>query len=131
MAANQCVDVSMDVAESIELPVERARMERVFANLIDNALGAMPGGGSLRIGAVANGASVVVSVEDSGPGIAPNIRPRLFEPFATFGKKNGVGLGLALSRQTVADHGGEMWLETACTAGARLSLRLPLGAARA
>jgi signal transduction histidine kinase len=131
VAANQCVDVSVDVAESIELPLERARMERVFANLIDNALGAMPGGGSLRIGAVANGATVVVRVEDSGPGIAPDIRSRLFEPFATFGKKNGVGLGLALSRQTVLDHGGEMWLETACAAGACLSLRLPLGAARA
>ena len=118
--------MSVDVPEKIELPLERARMERVFLNLIDNALDAMPGGGSLHISAETNATAVVVSVEDSGPGISPQVRPRLFQPFATVGKKNGVGLGLALSQQAVLDHGGELWADAATTKGARFLVKLPL-----
>jgi signal transduction histidine kinase len=122
----QAVSVSVDVPETIELPLERARMERVFLNLIDNALDAMPGGGTLHIAAQANGAAVIVSVEDSGPGISPQVLPRLFQPFATLGKKNGVGLGLALSQQAVLDHGGELWADSAPTKGARFLMKLPM-----
>lgn len=122
----QSVSVKVDVPDLIELPLERARMERVFLNLIDNALDAMPAGGSLHISAETENSSVVVSVEDSGPGISPQVRPRLFQPFATLGKKNGVGLGLALSQQAVIDHGGELWADASTTAGARFMLKLPL-----
>jgi signal transduction histidine kinase len=69
---------------------------------------------------------VVVKVEDTGPGIAPEIRPRLFQPFVTAGKKNGVGLGLALSQQAVLDHGGELWADANNGAGARFFIKLPL-----
>jgi signal transduction histidine kinase len=125
-AEAQSVSVRVDVPERIELPLERARMERVFLNLIDNALDAMPGGGSLHISAETCETAVVVSVEDSGPGISPQVRPRLFQPFATSGKKNGVGLGLALSQQAVLDHGGELWADAATKTGARFMLKLPL-----
>ena len=63
-------------------------------------------------------------VEDTGPGIPCGIRDRLFEPFVTAGKEHGLGLGLALPRQIVLDHGGDMWTEPA--AGARLVVRRPL-----
>jgi signal transduction histidine kinase len=101
-------------------------MERVFLNLIDNALEAMPGGGRLRIAAETHDHSVVVRVQDTGPGIAPEIRARLFQPFVTAGKKNGVGLGLAFSHQTVLDHGGELWADAESTQGARFFVKLPL-----
>lgn len=125
-AEAQQVSVCVDVPEKIELPLERARMERVFLNLIDNALDAMPGGGSLHISAESDDTAVMVSVEDSGPGISPQVRPRLFQPFATAGKKNGVGLGLALSQQAVLDHGGELWADASVTTGARFVVKLPL-----
>jgi signal transduction histidine kinase len=125
-AEEQSVSMHVDVPEKIELPLERARMERVFLNLIDNALDAMPGGGSLRISAESFDTAVVVSVEDSGPGISPQVRPRLFQPFATAGKKNGVGLGLALSQQAVLDHGGELWADASVVRGARFMVKLPL-----
>ncbi|MGA3203748.1 MAG: ATP-binding protein [Bryobacteraceae bacterium] len=125
-AEAQAVSVRVDVPEKIELPLERARMERVFLNLIDNALDAMPDGGSLHISAEAYETTVVVSVEDSGPGISPQVLPRLFQPFATSGKKNGVGLGLALSQQAVIDHGGELWADASTTTGARFMVKLPL-----
>ena len=125
----QRVTVHIDVPEAIELPLERARMERVFSNLIDNALGVMPGGGSIDISAATLDSAVVVEVHDTGPGIAPEIRPRLFQPFASAGKKNGVGLGLALSHQTVLDHGGELWADTQAAVGARFLIKLPLQSA--
>jgi signal transduction histidine kinase len=52
------------------------------------------------------------------------VRQRLFQPFVTSGK-NGLGLGLALSRQTVLDHGGDLWIEDDGAAGARFRLKLP------
>ena len=125
-AESQSVAVKIEVPEEIELPLERARMERVFLNLIDNALEAMPRGGRLRIAAETYDHSVVVRVQDTGPGIAPEIRARLFQPFVTAGKKNGVGLGLAFSHQTVLDHGGELWADAETTQGARFFVKLPL-----
>jgi two-component system sensor histidine kinase HydH len=65
-------------------------------------------------------------VRDTGPGIAPEIRGSLFEPFVSAGKKNGLGLGLALSRQTVLDHGGDMWAESEPGEGACFRVRLPV-----
>ena len=124
----QSVAVEIAVPEELELPLERARMERVFLNLIDNALGMMPGGGKLEISAEKSGQSVVVKVADTGPGIAPQIRSQLFQPFVTMGKKNGVGLGLAFSHQTVLDHGGELWVDPDDRPGARFFIRLPLTA---
>ena len=127
MAADaQSVSVRIDVPESIELPLERARMERVFVNLIDNALGVMPTGGRVEIAAETNGPSVLVRVEDTGPGVAPHVRAELFQPFITAGKKNGVGLGLALSHQTVLDHGGELWADSSLSRGASFFVKLPL-----
>jgi signal transduction histidine kinase len=123
-AAEHGVEIHQDVNADIELPAERARMERVFVNLINNAIEAMPNGGRVEIAARQNGAEVLVSINDSGPGIPEEVRQRLFQPFAT-ARKNGIGLGLALSRQTVLDHGGDLWAETAGGAGAHFRLRLP------
>ena len=122
--------IETDVPEDLELPLERARIERVFLNLIDNALGMMPKGGQLRIAARAEGSSVVVRVQDTGPGIPPQIRARLFQPFVTAGKKNGVGLGLAFSHQTVLDHGGKLWADET-QEGACFLIQLPCSAIKA
>jgi len=99
-------------------------MERVFSNLFENAIDAMRSGGKVAIRSIVDGESILVWVEDNGPGISPAVRGRLFQPFVTAGKKNGLGLGLALSRQTLLDHGGDMWAD-ANGPGARFVLRLP------
>jgi signal transduction histidine kinase len=123
-AEAQGVRITFEAAEDVELPIERARMERVFLNLIGNALEAMPGGGAIRIVERLESDFVLVECSDTGPGIQPAIREKLFEPFVSAGKKNGLGLGLALSRQTVLDHGGEIWVEPK-TPGAKFVIRLP------
>jgi signal transduction histidine kinase len=124
-AEEQGVKVHAAIDPSIELPLERARMERVFLNLITNAVEAMPDGGTIDIRAERNGSGVIVRVDDTGPGIAASVRQRLFEPFVT-SRKNGLGLGLALSRQTVLEHGGDLWIEEGEASGAHFRLRLPL-----
>jgi signal transduction histidine kinase len=122
-AETHLVRILYDVPDNLEVPLQRSRIERVFFNLITNALEAMPRGGKIRIGARKAGDCVLIAIEDTGPGIPPGIRDRLFEPFVTAGKPHGLGLGLALARQTVFDHGGDMWAEP--TRGARFVIRLP------
>jgi signal transduction histidine kinase len=122
------IGLAMDVAEDLECPMERARIERVFANLFENAIEAMRSGGSILVRGELNEDSIMVRVEDTGPGISASLRGRLFQPFVTAGKKNGLGLGLALSRQTLLDHGGDIWAEEGRdggSAGARFGLRFP------
>ena len=128
MAGAQNVQIEISIPSEIEAPMERSRMERAFVNLIANALEAMPDGGAVRISAELQAGSAVVHVEDNGPGIPPEIRSQLFQPFVSAGKRNGLGLGLALSRQTVLEHGGDMWVESPSGRGARFSFRLPAAA---
>lgn len=123
----QKVQLSVNVPDRIQLAADRGRLGGVFSNLCNNALEMMPSGGEIRITATAHGGWVQVEVADTGPGISGAVRAQLFEPFVSHGKKNGLGLGLALARQTVLDHGGDLWLgPDQETGGARFCLRLPL-----
>jgi signal transduction histidine kinase len=122
-AETQAVTVSLNVPDEIELPLDRSRMERVFVNLFSNSLDAMPEGGRIEIVARREDSVVLVEVGDTGPGISSDVRASLFQPFRS-GKRSGLGLGLALSRQTVLDHGGDMWADGNGSSGAHFCLRL-------
>jgi len=124
-AESQGVAISLEIPAEIEVPLERSRMERAFVNLIGNALEAMPEGGEVRLAAHLENGMALVEVADNGPGIAAEIRDRLFQPFVSSGKRNGLGLGLALTRQTVLEHGGDLWVESEPGRGARFLFRLP------
>lgn len=108
---------------AVECSVERGRVERVFVNLFDNAIQAMPAGGAVTVRLETRGSDVIIAVSDTGPGVRPDIRDRLFEPFVSTAR-NGLGLGLALSRQTLLDHGGDLWLDPNHTSGACFLMRL-------
>lgn len=125
VADAQSVAVTQDIPGDLCITVHRARIDSVLANLLGNALDAMPDGGSIHISGIAREDSVVVRVLDAGPGVAPEIRDRLFQPFVTARKSNGWGLGLASARQVVIDHGGDMWLETPSGSGACFGFSLP------
>jgi signal transduction histidine kinase len=124
VAEAQSVEVVLDVPEELVIPLDRQRIQRVLVNLLVNALDVMPDGGTIRMSALVGHHSVQIKVRDTGPGIAPEIRDRIFQPFVTAGKARGFGLGLALSRQAVVDHGGRMWLESGST-GACFAFSLP------
>ena len=127
-AEAQSVKVVLDVPNGLELSLDLHRIKRVFVNLIGNALEAMPDGGCITVSAAKEPGSVLVEVRDTGPGIAPEIRDRIFQPFVTSRKGRGLGLGLALARQVVVDHGGDMWADSRPGQGACFSFRLPASA---
>ncbi|MBI1897367.1 MAG: HAMP domain-containing protein [Acidobacteria bacterium] len=121
------VEIGVDIPEDIEVPLARARMERVFANLLVNAIEAMQSGGRVEIAAERENRAVYVDITDTGPGLPAWVRSRLFQPFVSEGKKNGLGLGLALSRQTVLSHGGDLWLVPGSSRGAHFRMKLNAG----
>jgi len=110
---------------SARVVAEETRLFRVLTNLLDNAFRHSPLGAAVKIGAYSEDASVVVSVEDEGPGVAKEVMPRLFEKFAR-GKERtpGTGLGLFYCRITVENWGGGIGYEPRDEGGARFWIRL-------
>lgn len=106
--------------------IDQRRMHHVFTNLINNAADVMPGGGKIYFSFEKNEREAITHVEDTGPGIPPEILPRLFETFATFGKANGTGLGLSICKRIVEDHKGWIRARNAPVRGAIFSFALPL-----
>jgi signal transduction histidine kinase len=103
---------------------EEERLRQVLINLALNALDATPAGGVVQVSAGESPDRVWLMVDDSGPGIAPELRDRIFEPFFTT-KAEGSGLGLSIVHAIVTQHGGTLEVASAPTGGARFILRLP------
>jgi len=109
------------------LPAARGDREllwRAFSNLVKNAVEAMEGRGELRIRAESGEGMLVVAFSDTGPGIPPEERGRIFAPYFTT-KKGGSGLGLALVERIVIDHGGAIDVERNEPRGATFRVTLP------
>jgi two-component system, NtrC family, sensor histidine kinase HydH len=102
------VDLQLDGLMDVpEVEGDASQLRQVFVNLIDNAVHAAGDEGQVRVQASADKQHVEIAVEDSGPGIDPAIRARLFEPLVTT-KAKGIGLGLALVKRIVERHGGSI-----------------------
>jgi signal transduction histidine kinase len=102
------------------------RLSRVFYNLVHNALDVMPQGGKIKLRFKVSHDEITTEVEDTGPGIAPEIADRLFEAFATFGKPRGTGLGLSISQRIIEEHQGKISARNQPGGGAVFSFTLPL-----
>jgi two-component system, NtrC family, sensor histidine kinase HydH len=121
--------VGIEVSVPADLPKVRldpARFEEALLCLIGNALDAMRGGGTLRVGAAptAGARAVVLTVEDTGPGIPAAALSRVFEPFFTT-KAEGTGLGLAVAKKLLEGAGGRLVLESEPGRGTRAVITLP------
>jgi len=109
-------------AEMPDVLLDREQVKRVFINLFENAVEAMGGKGTIWVTTAMNAAGrAQVEVADSGPGIAPEDVPRVFEPDFSRKKTNG-GLGLAIVHKIIADHGGSIRFEQNMPTGARFIL---------
>jgi len=112
--------------------IDEERIRRVLTNLVDNALKFTPKDGRIRVEVTAVADQVQVSVADSGPGIPPADRQRIFERFAQvqrvgMRRTRGFGLGLAFCRLAVEAHGGEIWVEPGENGvGSRFIFTLPV-----
>ena len=108
------VTVVQELADDLpEIDAYGSELNQVWTNLVDNAIDAMDGAGTLRLNAARDGDGVRVTICNTGPAIPSDVRRRLFEPFFTTkppGK--GTGLGLHISHNVVARHGGRIEVES-------------------
>jgi signal transduction histidine kinase len=109
---------------------DRARLRQVLGNLIENAVKYSPEGGEVRVSAAAANGAVQIAVRDSGPGIPPDQRSRIFEKFGRAdvagGAKPGTGLGLFIARSIAEAHGGSLEVSSSFDPGATFTLTLPV-----
>jgi two-component system sensor histidine kinase KdpD len=109
--------------------IDSLLIERVFANLLENAVKYTPSGTAIEISAMTEQNELIITVTDKGQGIPPGEEKRIFEKFhrvASEGNQGGAGLGLAICRAIVDAHGGRIWADNATCGGAAFHFSLPL-----
>ncbi len=109
------------------------KIQRVLVNLLDNALRYTPFGGRIALSAAPDGDYLRICVEDSGAGVPPEARTRVFDKYAQLENKafrghKGSGLGLAFCKLAIEAHGGRIWIEDGSLGGAAFCFTLPLAA---
>ncbi len=114
-----------DETEGEKVRCNRELLLSALQNLVTNAIQAMEGKGRIEIAAQRRGESVMITVADDGPGIAPELRARVFEPFVT-SRSGGTGLGLAVARAVAQAHQGDLEMESEAGRGTVFRLRLPV-----
>ncbi|MBV8375584.1 MAG: cyclic nucleotide-binding domain-containing protein [Verrucomicrobia bacterium] len=119
------VRLVLRMIEADYLILDEARFTRCLGNIVKNAKEALGDQGTITIQFSEAGSDLQVSVADTGPGIPESIRGRIFEPFVTYGKKHGTGLGMAIAKSTVDAHGGRIWLESETGKGTTFHVVLP------
>jgi signal transduction histidine kinase len=104
------------------------QLNQVFMNLLTNALQAIDGEGEIWVRTEQEGDHILITLEDTGQGIPPEVLPRVFEPFyTTKDVGQGTGLGLSISHKVIEDHGGTIEVESTLGKGSRFSICLPIG----
>ncbi len=128
----RCVKQGITLKKSLDpaLPsiiADPSQLEQVLVNLVVNAIQAMPKGGVLTIETRAQGASVVIAVEDTGVGMSDDVRRQIFLPFfTTKDVDQGTGLGLAVVHGIVTGHHGSIRVESTVGRGSRFEIELPV-----
>ncbi|HEX9829385.1 MAG TPA: ATP-binding protein [Bacteroidota bacterium] len=107
------------------IKLDQDKLVRVFYNIASNARDAMPNGGTLTVVTVPENGYVKVDFIDSGSGMPEEVRKRIFEPFVTFGKKHGTGLGMAIVKKVVDDHRGKIEIISEMGVGTTIRIHIP------
>ena len=126
---NMCLEANVVVRRTYEdvspLWIDVGQIEQVLINLCMNAIQAMPDGGVLTVACSKNNDGIDIAISDTGMGIPPQQAERIFQPFFTT-KAHGIGLGLAISKRLVEDHGGSIRVAEDTGNGAAIIVYLPL-----
>jgi signal transduction histidine kinase len=126
--ARSC-DLELDLRCPPEIGViegDERRLKQALFNLISNAMKFTPPGGAIRVEAARREDTLLLTVADTGVGIAPADQARVFEKFERGVRRSGAGLGLALVKSLIELHGGTIVIESASGQGARITCRLPV-----
>ncbi len=111
--------------DSGEAMIDRDRLHRALLDIIHNAEDATSAGGTITFNVSRQDESLTFSIHDTGQGIPESIKDRIFEPFVTLGKAKGTGLGLAVVKKIVDQHGGRVWFESVMDSGATFYVMIP------
>ena len=130
LAGKKTIDLQFESGNPIEaFPMDGARIKQILLNLVGNAVKFTPEGGRVWVRADSEDGAVRVEVGDTGPGIPPEDRERIFQEFqqagSDAGKPQGTGLGLALAKKFVEMHGGKIWVESEVGKGSKFFFTLP------
>ena len=128
-ASQKGIDASLTFnTELPEVEIDPTGMKRVVLNLLTNAVEACSEGEQVKLiaGVVEAEQKILMTIQDTGPGIPEEIRERLFEPFFTTKGSHGTGLGLALVKKVISDHGGNVEVESEVGKGTAFHISLPL-----
>jgi signal transduction histidine kinase len=125
-AAGIRVEVRQE-AEGVEVRADRDLLQQAILNVVVNAIAAMPDGGELRLEAIAAGDNVEIRVGDTGVGIPPQLREKIFRLYFTT-KKDGSGIGLAMTFRIVQLHDGTIDFASEPGKGTTFCIRLPIAA---
>ena len=130
LAAQHDVTLLADAPGQAVAQVDRARFVQALLVLVDNAIDHAPAGSTVTASVRTTSHTVDVTVEDEGPGVAPDERETIFEPFSSGSagrrrRRGGTGLGLAIARRIVVAHGGAIVVDQAGERGARFRVSLP------
>ncbi len=120
------IDVRFNLEYRGTARFDENKMHRVFHNIARNAAEAMPQGGSFSVTVGRDSQGLVLRFSDTGTGVPAEVEDRLFESFATAGKKGGTGLGLAVVKKIVDEHKGTIHFESKPERGTTFIIRLPL-----
>jgi signal transduction histidine kinase len=124
--AKRKVKVEKHMQFSGKIRVDQEKLARVFYNIASNAADAMPEGGTLSVSTKRHKDMLVMEFTDTGKGMPPEVRARIFEPFMTHGKNHGTGLGMAIVKKIVDDHKGLIDIESEPGKGTSVKVSLPL-----
>jgi PAS domain S-box-containing protein len=127
-AQGKLIRLDVDAEPGLAILGWAAALREALTNLVLNAVDALPDGGSITLGARSTADGVVLSVADSGVGMAPETRARIFEPYFTTKGAQGTGLGLAMVFGIVERHGGSIDVQTTPGGGTTFAIVLPASA---
>jgi signal transduction histidine kinase len=119
------IEVIRNYGIDTQIMMDANRMAQVVYNLAENARDAMSRGGKFIVQTLSAGEQVEIRFTDTGPGVPSELQERIFEPFFTYGKFQGAGLGLAIAKQIVEEHGGRIYLESKDDKGTTFVVSLP------
>lgn len=119
------IHVVRDIHFADDVDVDLGRFSRMLMNLVKNAIEAMPKGGILRLGLRQEGHRVIFKIADTGCGIPPEMLEKIFEPFVSFGKSKGTGLGMAIAKSVAESHGGQISVTSKVGIGTTIEVSLP------
>jgi two-component system, NtrC family, sensor histidine kinase HydH len=119
------VKIISECRENLQCIGNQDRLTQVLLNVVNNAVQAMPGGGTVLITAYTDSKNVMLIVNDTGQGIGEQDLSRVFEPFFTT-RARGTGLGLALCKKIVEEHGGEIRMQSVVGEGTSVAISIPI-----